>query len=162
VAAITTNVRRLPGPILALFASLIFVALVLLVLRVTLNPTEEAMRASAEAARPQREAVQVRTRAATTDTETTPASTADGAADSGLPGVGDTLVSKDDLAVTLLAVEDLSTLPQLGFDPVKPRKDYFRIITIEFTNNGSDPTTVQNTNIWLVKDEGGRVVVDAN
>lgn len=162
MAAITTNVRRLPGPILALFASLIFVALVLLVLRVTLNPTEEAMRASAEAARPQREAVQVRTRAATTDTETTPASTADGAADSGLPGVGDTLVSKDDLAVTLLAVEDLSTLPQLGFDPVKPRKDYFRIITIEFTNNGSDPTTVQNTNIWLVKDEGGRVVVDAN
>ncbi|MDE2990099.1 MAG: hypothetical protein OXU21_03390 [Chloroflexota bacterium] len=162
MAAITTNVRRLPGPILALFASLIFVALVLLVLRVTLNPTEEAMRASAEAARPQREAVQVRTRAATTDTETTPGSTADGAADSGLPGVGDTLVSKDDLAVTLLAVEDLSTLPQLGFDPVKPRKDYFRIITIEFTNNGSDPTTVQNTNIWLVKDEGGRVVVDAN
>lgn len=162
MAAIATNVRRLPGPILALFASLIVVALLLLVLRVTLNPTEEAMRASAEAARPQREAVQVRTRAATTDTETTPASTADGAADSGLPGVGDTLVSKDDLAVTLLAVEDLSTLPQLGFDPVKPRKDFFRIITIEFTNNGSDPTTVQNTNIWLVKDEGGRVVVDAN
>lgn len=162
MAAIATNVRRLPGPILALFTSLLVVALLLLALRVTLNPTEEAMRASAEAARPQREAVQVRTRAATSDAETTPASTADGAADSGLPGVGDTLVSKDDLAVTLLAVEDLSTLPQLGFDPVKPRKDYFRIITIEFQNNGSDPTTVQNTNIWLVKGDGGRVVVDAN
>ena len=165
MAAIATNVRRLPGPILALIASLIFVALSLLILRVTLNPTEDAMRASAEAARPQREAVQVRTRAATTDsatTGTTSGSAASEAEASGLPGVGDTLVSKDDLAVTLLAVEDLSRLPQLGFDPVKPRKDYFRIVTIEFQNNGSDPTTVQNTNIWLVKDDGGRVVIDAN
>lgn len=164
MAAIATNVRRLPGPILALIASLIFVALLLLVLRVTLNPNEEAMRASAEAARPQRQAVQVRTRAATdtATTDTASGAAASEAATSGLPSVGDSLISEDDLTVTLLAVEDLSTLPQLGFDPVKPRKDFFRIVTIEFTNNGSDPTTVQNTNIWLVKDDGGRVVVDAN
>jgi hypothetical protein len=47
-------------------------------------------------------------------------------------------------------------------EPVDPRKDYFRIITIEFENDGSDPATVQNTNIWLVKADGSRIVVDAN
>ncbi len=161
MAAIATNVRRIPGPIQALIASLIFVALSLLILRVALNPTEEAMRASAEAARPQREAVQVRTRAPT-DTSTTTETTSAGTAESDLPGVGDTLVSTDELSVTLLGVEDLSELPQLVGDPVDPRKSYFRIVTIEFENQGSDPTTVQNTNIWLVKDDGSRVVVDAN
>lgn len=148
MAAIATNVRRIPGPIQALIASLIFVALGLLILRVTLNPTEEAMRASAEAARPQREAVQVRTRAPT-DASTTTETTSAGTAESDLPGVGDTLVSTDELSVTLLGVEDLSELPQLVGDPVDPRKSYFRIVTIEFENQGSDPTTVQNTNIWL-------------
>ena len=163
MAAITTNVRRLPGPILALISSLIFVALALLILRVALDPNEEAMRASAEAARPQREAVQVRTRAPT-DASTTTESTAatDAAADSGLPSVGDTHITTDDLSVTLLAVEDMSELPQLVGDPVDPRRDYFRIVTIEFENNSSDPTTVQNTNIWLVKEDGSRIVVDAN
>ena len=163
MAAIATNVRRLPGPIQALVATLIVVALGLLILRVTLNPNEDAMQASAEAARPQREAVQVRTRAPT-DTSTTTESTSatDDAATSGLPGVGDTLVSKDELAVTLLAVDDFSALPQLQGDPVDPRKDYFRIVTLEFENNSSDPTTVQNTNIWLVKEDGSRIVVDAN
>lgn len=163
MAAIATNVRRLPGPIQALIGSLIFVALALLILRVALDPNEERMRASAEAARPQREAVQVRTRAPT-DTATTTESTAatDAAADTGLPGVGDTHITTDELSVTLLAVEDLSVLPQLVGDPVDPRRDYFRIVTIEFENNSSDPTTVQNTNIWLVKDDGSRIVVDAN
>ena len=160
MAAIATNVRRLPGPILAFIGSLVFVALMLLILRVTLDPNEEAMRASAEAARPQREAVQVRTRAPT-DASTTTEST-DAAADTGLPGIGDTLVSTDELSVRLLGVEDLSALPQLVGDPVDPRRDYFRIVTIEFHNNSSDPTTVQNTNIWLVKDDGSRIVVDAN
>ncbi|MCY3784870.1 MAG: hypothetical protein OXG79_13965 [Chloroflexi bacterium] len=163
MAAIATNVRRLPGPIQALIGSLIFVALALLILRVALDPNEERMQASAEAARPQREAVQVRTRAPT-DASTTTESTAatDAAADSGLPGVGDTHITTDELSVTLLAVEDLSVLPQLVGDPVDPRRDYFRIVTIEFENNSSDPTTVQNTNIWLVKDDGSRIVVDAN
>ena len=163
MAAIATNVRRIPGPIQALVASLIVVALGLLILRVTLNPNEDAMQASAEAARPQREAVQVRTRAPT-DTSTTTESTSatDEAETIGLPGVGDTLVSKDELAVTLLAVDDFSALPQLQGDPVDPRKDYFRIVTLEFENNSSDPTTVQNTNIWLVKEDGSRIVVDAN
>ena len=153
MAAMATNVRRLPGPILALLGSVIFVALALLILRVTLNPNEEAMQASAEAARPQREAVQVRTRAPT-DASTTTESTAatDAAADSGLPSVGDTHITTDDLSVTLLAVEDMSELPQLVGDPVDPRRDYFRIVTIKFENNSSDPTTVQNTNIWLVKE----------
>ena len=162
MAAIATNVRRIPGPIQALIASLIFVALGLLILRVTLNPNEEAMRASAEAARPQREAVQVRTRAPTDASTTTDSTATEDAAESGLPSVGDTMVSTDELSVTLLGVEDLSELPQLVGDPVDPRKDYFRIVTIEFQNSGSDPTTVQNTNIWLVKDDGSRVVVDAN
>lgn len=163
MAAIATNVRRMPGPIQALIGSLIFVALALLILRVALDPNEERMQASAEAARPQREAVQVRTRAPT-DASTTTESTAatDAAADSGLPGVGDTHITTDELAVTLLAVEDLSVLPQLVGDPVDPRRDYFRIVTIEFQNNSSDPTTVQNTNIWLVKEDGSRIVVDAN
>ncbi|MCY4115017.1 MAG: hypothetical protein OXG33_13945 [Chloroflexi bacterium] len=163
MAAIATNVRRLPGPIQALIASLVFVALALLILRVALDPNEERMRASAEAARPQREAVQVRTRAPTDASTTTESSAAtDAAAESDLPGVGDTLVSTDDLSVTLLAVEDLSELPQLVGGPVDPRRDYFRIVTIEFENNSSDPTTVQNTNIWLVKDDGSRVVIDSN
>ena len=161
MAAIATNVRRLPGPILALIGSLIFVALSLLILRVALDPNEEAMRASAEAARPQRQAVQVRTRAPT-DASTTESTAATDAADTSLPGVGDTQITSDELSVTLLAVEDLSALPQLVGDPVDPRRDYFRIVTIEFENNSSDPTTVQNTNIWLVKDDGSRIVVDAN
>lgn len=163
MAAIATNVRRLPGPIQALIGSLIFVALSLLILRVALDPNEDRMRASAEAARPQREAVQVRTRAPT-DTSTTTESTAatDAAADSGLPSVGDTHITTDELSVTLLAVDDLSALPQLVGEPVDPRRDYFRIVTIEFENNSSDPTTVQNTNIWLVKEDGSRIVVDAN
>ena len=163
MAAIATNVRRLPGPIQALIGSLIFVALALLILRVALDPNEERMRASADAARPQREAVQVRTRAPT-DASTTTESTAatDAAAESDLPGVGETHVTTDDLSVTLLAVDDLSELPQLVGDPVDPRRDYFRIVTIEFENNSSDPTTVQNTNIWLVKEDGSRIVVDAN
>lgn len=165
MAAIATNVRRLPGPLQALAGSLIFVALALLILRVALDPNEERMRASAEAARPQREAVQVRTRAptdASTATETMSASTTDAAAEGALPGVGDTLVSADDLSVTLLAVEDMAALPQLVGDPVDPRRDYFRVVTIEFENNSSDPTTVQNTNIWLVKEDGSRIVIDSN
>ena len=162
MAAIATNVRRLPGPIQALIASLVFVALGLLILRVTLNPNEEAMRASAEAARPQREAVQVRTRAPTDAATTTDSTATEDAAESSLPSVGETLVSTDELSVTLLGVEDLSELPQLVGDPVDPRKSYFRVVTLEFENQGSDPTTVQNTNIWLVKDDGSRVVVDAN
>ena len=163
MAAIATSVRRLPGPILALLSSVIFVALALLILRVTFNPNEDAMRASAAASRPRREAVQIRTQAPT-DTSTTTDSTAatEDAATSGLPGVGDTLLTTDELSVTLLAVDDLSVLPQLQFDPVDPRKDYFRIVTIEFENNGSDPTTVKNTEIWLVKDDDSRIVVDAN
>jgi hypothetical protein len=158
VAAISTNARRLPGPIVAVIGSLLFVAIALLILRIVFDPNEESIRTSAEAARPRRVAVSTRTQASTATTTaaaTTPAPT------DALPSLGDTLVAVDGLGVTMVAVEDFSMVPQRQGSPFRPRKDLIRIVTIEFENGSADPTTVVNTNIMLLRPDGSRIVVDA-
>ena len=157
MAAISTNARRLPGPIVAVIGSLLFVAIALLILRIVFDPNEESIRTSAEAARPRRVAVATRTQAstATTAAATTPATT------DGLPGLGETLVAEDGLGATMVAVEDFSMVPQRQGSPFRPRKDLIRIVTIEFENGSADPTTVVNTNIVLLRPDDSRIVVDA-
>ena len=158
MAAISTNARRLPGPIVAIIGSLLFVAIALLILRIVFDPNEESIRTSAEAARPRRVAVSTRTQASTATTTaaaTTPAPT------DALPSLGDTLVAVDGLGVTMVAVEDFSMVPQRQGSPFRPRKDLIRIVTIEFENGSADPTTVVNTNIMLLRPDGSRIVVDA-
>ena len=158
MAAISTNARRLPGPIVAIIGSLLFVAIALLILRIVFDPNEESIRTSAEAARPRRVAVSTRTQASTATTTaaaTTPATT------DALPSLGDTLVAVDGLGVTMVAVEDFSMVPQRQGSSFRPRKDLIRIVTIEFENGSADPTTVVNTNIMLLRPDGSRIVVDA-
>ncbi len=158
MAAISTNARRLPGPIVAVIGSLLFVAIALLILRIVFDPNEESIRTSAEAARPRRVAVATRTQASTATTAaaaTTPATT------DGLPGLGETLVAEDGLGATMVAVEDFSMVPQRQGSSFRPRKDLIRIVTIEFENGSADPTTVVNTNIVLLRPDDSRIVVDA-
>ena len=164
MAVVATRVRRLPGPILALLTSIIVVFVALLILRVVLNPNEESMRLSAEQARPKRVAVATRTQTPTDATSgaeaAATASASDAAAADALPVAGDTLVAEDGLGVTIVAVEDLATIPQYHGESFRPKKDLFRVVTMKFDNGSSDPTTVANNNMWLLRPDGSRIVVD--
>ena len=158
MAVVATRVRRLPGPILALLTSIIVVFVALLILRVVLNPNEESMRLSAEQARPKRVAVATRTQ---TPTDATSGAEAAATAADALPVAGDTLVAEDGLGVTIVAVEDLATIPQYHGESFRPKKDLFRVVTMKFDNGSSDPTTVANNNMWLLRPDGSRIVVDS-
>ena len=165
MAVVATRVRRLPGPILALLTSIIVVFVALSILRVVLNPNEESMRLSAEQARPKRVAVATRTQTPTDATSgaeaAATAAASDAAAADALPVAGDTLVAEDGLGVTIVAVEDLATIPQYHGESFRPKKDLFRVVTMKFDNGSSDPTTVANNNMWMLRPDGSRIVVDA-
>ena len=119
------------------------------------------MRASVEKVHSQRQAVATTVRSVVTAGATAEKATLKaGAAEAGLPGVGETIVAQDGLSATLVRVTDVSEIIQPEPRPdgkifrPRPRRDtgvngYFRILTLKFENNGSEVITIAVANIFM-------------
>ncbi len=147
---------------MALLATILFVAALIIILRLVLNPNEDTMRASVEQVRTQREAVVVRAAVPTEVTAETPTESGE-ASTSDLPGVGDTLIDSDGVEVTLVSVDDIAGIQQFqARAKTNPRKDLFRVVTFKVTNNSNDVQQVNNTKIAIITADGSSTGVDTN
>ena len=161
MATLTQNVRRVPNSLVVLVLTIVMVALTLAILRLVFNPTEEAMRASAEDTRVQRRAVATVTQAAVADAAPASPSAPDVAGAAAGPTIGDTQAAADGLEVTLLSVDDVTVLEQFAAGAYRPKRDLLRVVTIEFANGGAENAVVDAATIAIIQPDGSRVRVDS-
>ena len=134
--------------LLAVVGSVVVVLLALLVVRLITQPSEEAL---AQALGHVAVGAVVE---GSTPTPTAQATVVPESEREALPTVGDTQTTSDGLDITLIFAETWPNIPVSEAQPVKPRKDTWKVIQIRYENPGSSTVGVGFSKMGLVTPDG--------
>ena len=140
--------QHLPRGFLGVGVALIAFGLILLALRITLNPNPDTLRRALAQTEPQ------------ATVGASQANTGDG--DEGaIPGVGGTATTTRGLRVTLVRAERVPELRQTIGVSVRSRAGEFHVFTLQFENVTAQPITLPTAVLALRIDDGPEIKVDS-